>query len=271
MLPWYSKLTCHLIFEIKLGENFRRKARFLADGHKHPVKLSLSYSTVVSRDSVRIAFLLAALNSVEVLSCDIQNAYLSAPCRKKFYHVTGNEFGLEKGKVFIVKRALYDLRTSGAAFRTFLAESFHDMGFKHCNMADPDVWIRANRKPNGDKYYEYFLAYVDDLLLISHDAKAGIMELLQQPNIVFKNDAYAPPETFLGSQMEYKKINGLPIRTQHSQKYVKAALQTMEEVVSTREFKLPTAVRTPFSTKYSPELDVTSELDDNDTRLCQEW
>ena len=125
-------------------------------------------------------------------------------------------------------------------------------------MADPDVWIRANRKPNGDKYYEYFLAYVDDLLLISHDAKAGIMELLQQPNIVFKNDAYAPPETFLGSQMEYKKINGLPMWTQHSQKYVKAALQTVEEVVSAREFELPTAVRTPFSTKYSPELDVTS-------------
>ena len=122
MLPGYSKLTCHLIFEIKLSENFRRKARFVADGHKHPVKPSLSYSTVVSRDSVRIAFLLEALNSVEILSCDIQNAYLSAPCREKFYHVAGDEFGSEKGKVFIVKRALYGLRTSGAAFRTFLEE-----------------------------------------------------------------------------------------------------------------------------------------------------
>ena len=63
ILPGYSKLTCHLIFEIKLSENFRRKARFVADGHKHPVKPSLSYSTVFSRDSVRITFLLAALNS----------------------------------------------------------------------------------------------------------------------------------------------------------------------------------------------------------------
>ena len=160
MLPRYSKLTCHLIFEIKLSENFRRKARFVADGHKHPVKSSLSYSTVVSRDSMCIASLLAALNSVEIISCDIQNAYLSAPCREKFYYVAGDEFGSEKGKVVIVKRALYGLRTSGAAFRTFLAESFHDMGFKPCNMADPDVWIRANRKLCGDKYYEYFLAYV---------------------------------------------------------------------------------------------------------------
>ena len=71
MLPGYQKLTCHLIFEIKLSENFRRKSRFVADGHKHPVKPSLCYSTVVSRNSVRIAFLLAVLNSLEILSCDI--------------------------------------------------------------------------------------------------------------------------------------------------------------------------------------------------------
>ena len=73
--------------------------------------------------------------------------------------------------MFIVKRALYGLRTSGAAFRTFVLESFSDIEFKHYNMADHDVSIREDCKPNGDKYYEYFLAYVNDLLLVSHDAK----------------------------------------------------------------------------------------------------
>ena len=125
----------------------------------------------MSRNSVPIVFLLAVLKSLEILSCDIQNAYLSAPCRETFYHVASDEFGSEKGKVFIVKRVFYGLRTSDAAFRTFLAKSFSDMGFNPCNMADPDVWMRENCKPNGDKYYEYFLAYVDDLLLVSHDAK----------------------------------------------------------------------------------------------------
>ena len=96
---------------------------------------------------------------------------------------------------------MYGLRTSGAAFRTFLAESFCDIGFKPYNMTDPDVWIWVNRKDNGDKYYEYFLVYVDNFLLISHDAKTGMIAMLQQPNIVFKNDTYTPPETFLGSQM----------------------------------------------------------------------
>ena len=67
ILPGYQKLTCHLIFEIKLSENFRRKVRFVADGHMHPVKPSLSYSTIVPHDSVCIAFLLEALNSFEIL------------------------------------------------------------------------------------------------------------------------------------------------------------------------------------------------------------
>ena len=29
----YQQIKCHLIFHIKMGENFRRKARFVAGGH----------------------------------------------------------------------------------------------------------------------------------------------------------------------------------------------------------------------------------------------
>ena len=30
----YQRITGYLIFDVKLGENFRRKARAVADGHK---------------------------------------------------------------------------------------------------------------------------------------------------------------------------------------------------------------------------------------------
>ena len=62
-----------------MGENFRRKARMVAGGHVTDVPHSLTYSSVVSRDSVRIAFTIAAINGLKVLGCDIQNAYLTAP------------------------------------------------------------------------------------------------------------------------------------------------------------------------------------------------
>ena len=55
-----------------------------------------------------------------------------------------------------------------------------------------------------------------------------------------------------------------------TQKYVKTALKTVKEVISNREFELPTTAKAPFSSKNSPELDITPKLDDNDPILCQE-
>ena len=40
----------------------------------------------------------------------------------------------------IVKKALYGLKSSGAAFRAHLAETLYDLNYKPTK-ADPDVWI----------------------------------------------------------------------------------------------------------------------------------
>ena len=76
--PGYTKSSGHLVFDVKLGENFRRKARYVADGHKTRIPSSVTYSTVVARDSVRICLTIAALNDLDILSADIENAYLTA-------------------------------------------------------------------------------------------------------------------------------------------------------------------------------------------------
>jgi hypothetical protein len=78
--PGYQEIRCHMIFDIKMGENFRRKARMVADGHRTKTPAALTYSSVVSRDSVRIALTIAALNDLSVLACNIQNAYLTDKC-----------------------------------------------------------------------------------------------------------------------------------------------------------------------------------------------
>jgi hypothetical protein len=44
----YQKISGHLVFDVKLGENFRRKARYCADGHKTKTPASVTYRTVVS-------------------------------------------------------------------------------------------------------------------------------------------------------------------------------------------------------------------------------
>ena len=75
----YTKINCHLIFDVKMGESFQEKARMVAGGHVTDVPSSITYSSVVSRDSVHIIFMVAALNNLKVLGCNKQNAYLTAP------------------------------------------------------------------------------------------------------------------------------------------------------------------------------------------------
>ena len=117
--PNYSEVKCHMIFDVKMGKNFRRKARIVAGGYTTDVPAVLNYSSVVSRDSVRNAFTIAAINDLKVLACDIQNAFLSAKCREKIWTTAGPEFGSDKGKIMIIVQALYGLKTSGAAFSAF--------------------------------------------------------------------------------------------------------------------------------------------------------
>ena len=80
--PGYQFLNCHMIFDIKMGKGFRRKACMVTGGHMTEAPASLNYSSVLSRDSARIALTITALNGLKVLACDIQNAFLTAKCRE---------------------------------------------------------------------------------------------------------------------------------------------------------------------------------------------
>lgn len=68
-----------------------------AIGHLTDPPSSMTYSSIVSRDSVRIAFTIAALNDLDIMAGDIGNAYVQSPTRERVYSA-GKEFGFKKGK-----------------------------------------------------------------------------------------------------------------------------------------------------------------------------
>jgi hypothetical protein len=76
--PAYQEIRCHMIFDAKM-EDFRLKARFAARGHTTDAPHVMTYASVVSRESVRIALALMTLNDLDVMMGDIENAYLTAP------------------------------------------------------------------------------------------------------------------------------------------------------------------------------------------------
>jgi hypothetical protein len=88
-LVGYTQITGILAFDVKLGEHFRRKARYCADGHRTGGPASVTYSTVVSSDSVHILLVIAALNELDILGAGVQNAFLTAPNKEKCWMIAG--------------------------------------------------------------------------------------------------------------------------------------------------------------------------------------
>ena len=120
LLPTFKEIGVHMVFDIKLDGKFTRKARLVADGHKTDAPECSTYSSVVSRESVRIALLYASLNDLDVLSCDVANAYLCADCKEKVWIRAGKEFGSDKGAVMIIRKELYGLKSAGNSWHNLL-------------------------------------------------------------------------------------------------------------------------------------------------------
>jgi Reverse transcriptase (RNA-dependent DNA polymerase) len=253
----YTMIRCHMIFDIKM--DFTRKARFVAGGHLTDPPKDTVYSSVVTRESVRIFFLICALNDLDVLACDVQNAYLNATTKEKNWFVAGREHGPDHvGKSVLIVRALYGLRSSGAQWREHLATTLRTAGFTSCK-ADPDVWLRPAVKDTGEKYYEYVLCYVDDVLCGS-ERPQQVMAYLSE-KYTLKSGSVKEPDVYLGADIKKFAVDtdqyawGISPDT-----YVKSAVIEVERKLSEIGKKLANRVSTPMTSGYRPELDSTPEL-----------
>ena len=214
--PGYQEITCHLVFDVKM-EDFRRKARYVAGGHTTETPATMTYASVVGRETVRVALTLAALNGLEVKAADIENAYLTAPNKEKIWTTLGPEFGPDKGRKALVVRALYGLKSAGASFRNHLAECMRTLGYFPCK-ADPDLWMKACVTTDGREYYSYVLLYVDDALAIHEDAIAVLKRMDRY--FKMKEGSIGDPDVYLGSRIRTAKLeNGVDAWSMSPSKY----------------------------------------------------
>ena len=123
-------------------------------------------------------------------------------------------------------------------------------------------------KPDGFKYYEMVLVYVDDILCISHDPKATIRGI--QETFKLKDNKIEKPETYLGAQLAQVVIGGQQCWTMSSHEYVKAAVANVEAALDASGQRLPSRCTTPNQSNYRPELDTTPELNLKGMRYYQE-
>jgi hypothetical protein len=240
--------------------SFTRKARFVANGNETKDLASHHmYASVVTRESVRIAFLYAALNDLRILGCDVSNAYLNAPCREKIWVDAGAEFGKHQGMVMIVKKALYGLKSSGFSWKKMLTQNLNDMGYK-TSIADPDVFIRQAAKPDGTEYYEFLLTYVDDCLCVSARPE-DTMDILGK--IYDLKDTVKPPERYLGANIKRWQLpDGRECWAMSGKDYVKNAVDICKGMLAEdgRQLRVGKNTDRPMPKTYRPEMDVSPVL-----------
>ena len=99
---------------------------------------TVTHARIVSRETVRIAWMIATLNDLEVKSGNILNAYVQALLTEKVWTTLGSKFEHDDRKTALIIRALYGLRLAGAAFRSHLAKCMESLGYESCK-ANPDL------------------------------------------------------------------------------------------------------------------------------------
>ncbi len=87
-----------MIFDIKM-EDFRCKARLVAGGHMTKAPTTITYASMVSRETMRIELLMAALIDLNVKVGNVLNAYITAPITEKVWTVLGPEFSTDLVRV----------------------------------------------------------------------------------------------------------------------------------------------------------------------------
>ena len=269
----FKSIQCHIVYDVKF--DLTRKARYVGGGHRTKVPASMTYSSVVSRDSVRIMFLIAALNDLDIQMCDIGNAYLNAETRERLWFRAGPEWGSKWGCPVIIIRALYGLKSSGAEWKkTFSSYIRHSLGYEPCVGADDNVYIKPMKDRDGNEYYSYLIVYVDDVLCIDKDP-GRILSMINRDYRL--KEPPSPPKMYLGADFSSYDVtleNGQTVNcwAMSADSHIKKALQVIKERMNKDgvRFKSKKVADQPFtSVDYRPELDTTEYCNDEQVQFYQ--
>ena len=219
---------------------------------------------------MRIDLTIAVLNDLEVKAGDIMNVYLTAPITEKVWTVLGKEWGPHAGKKSIIVQALYGLKSASAAFRKHLADCMRVFGYNSCP-ADHDLWYKAAVDLDSDIYYSYILCYVDDILVVHHDA----MTIMNKINKFFlmKSDSVGDPNMYFGDKIKYHKtLNGMWSWKMSPSKYVHEAFKNCKDHLSNNfddKYKLTKQAPNPFVMGYESELYTSTLCDPEEASYFQ--
>ena len=108
-------VQCQMVFDIKM-DDFRRKARLVAGGYMTKDLATITYASVVSKETVRIALMIYTFNDLKVKLGHIMIAYVPISMTEKMLTTLSPEFSKDATRLAIIVRAFYGLKLSVTAF-----------------------------------------------------------------------------------------------------------------------------------------------------------
>ena len=139
-------------------------------------------------------------------------------------------------------------------------------------MADPDVYYMPMSRPDdGFEYYAYALLYMDDILMIHHDAMSALKQI--DKAFTLKPDSVGDPDIYLGAKFRRHRLkNGVMAYSLSPSKYVQENVRLVENYLEERHgtcLKKGSRAKSPLPANYRPELDMTEELEGEEASYYQ--
>ena len=243
-----------LLWTFDVKYDGRKRARLVAGGHMtEKLDSEEVSSSMVSLETIRLAFLAAHAQDLKCLSGDVTSAYIQANTQEKVYTIAGSEFGPTAGCLMVIFKALYGLQGSGKAWHSKFADDLYNLGFKP-SKADPDLWMRKM-----DDHYEYIATFVDDVTIFSKDPYKILNTLKKKYD--FKN--VGEPEYYNGADLS---------QDPHTKNWTMSAKTYIKNVCEKIEKLLGISLKnygSPMVTGDHPELDESDLLDAKGIKLYQ--
>ena len=87
--PEFKYVGTHTNFDVRTESRFNCRYRLVTGGNKTESTSSITYSSIVTRESVILEFLTDGQNYIDICARDIGNAYLNATCQEKLWTEAG--------------------------------------------------------------------------------------------------------------------------------------------------------------------------------------
>ena len=177
----YQPIRTKMVYEIKKGLPC---ARFCAKGFEQRPGIDYegTWAPVVSVQSMRMFFALAASYDLDIQQMDVSRAFLNSPIDKEIYVLPPIHHGYGN-KVFKLKKAIPGLKQSGMLWHKEIDKTLTETGLAGLK-ADPCVY--TNTRPLDDPDFIAILLTVDDLMIISQsqEAIASMKQYLMQSYVM---------------------------------------------------------------------------------------